>query len=86
MSSPKLGKAMKSFFRDPPGGEEDKVCPEYEIAGNVECIVLASEQSGSNITLGYTGKLETPALPLTEPYYSRGLCPVNVHWHLGSEQ
>merc|ERR1711988_54884 len=23
--------------------------------------------------------------PLVEPYFKKGLCPVNVHWHLGSE-
>merc|ERR1719343_1962337 len=24
-------------------------------------------------------------MPITEPYYKKGLCPVNVHWHLGAE-
>merc|ERR1711998_131929 len=23
--------------------------------------------------------------PITVPYYQKGLCPVNVHWHLGAE-
>jgi hypothetical protein len=23
--------------------------------------------------------------PMTDPYYKLGLCPVNVHWHLGAE-
>ncbi|KAL7531990.1 hypothetical protein ACHAWF_006712 [Thalassiosira exigua] len=23
--------------------------------------------------------------PITEPYWKKGLCPVNVHWHLGAE-
>merc|ERR1719326_1900446 len=23
--------------------------------------------------------------PITTPYFEAGLCPVNVHWHLGAE-
>lgn len=24
-------------------------------------------------------------MPITEPYWTQGLCPVNVHWHHGAE-
>jgi hypothetical protein len=31
------------------------------------------------------GGFDTDATPITEPYYKAGLCPVNVHWHIGAE-
>jgi len=48
-------------------------------------VVVALEQAGANVTKGYVGGLETSAVPITQPYYQQGLCPVNVHWHLGAE-
>lgn len=56
---------------------------------NVQCVIDAieqtPEQSAANVTKGYNGKRNTTATPLTVPYYQAGLCPVNVHWHLGAE-
>mmetsp|Transcript_26790 Transcript_26790/g.43090 ORF Transcript_26790/g.43090 Transcript_26790/m.43090 type:complete len:390 (-) Transcript_26790:26-1195(-) len=56
---------------------------------NVECVVngirQAVEQSGANVTEGYKGLINTTAVPITVPYFQVGLCPVNVHWHLGAE-
>jgi Delta carbonic anhydrase len=56
---------------------------------NVECIVdqvaMTGEQTGVNVTEGYQGDFETTATPITEPYWKVGLCPVNVHWHIGAE-
>ncbi len=44
------------------------------------------EQAGANVTKGYQGGLDTgDRVPLTDDYFSAGLCPVNVHWHLGTE-
>jgi len=47
------------------------------------------EQSGTNVTVGYKGEMNTSTpferKPITEPFYKVGLCPVNVHWHLGAE-
>jgi len=43
-------------------------------------------QAGANVTEGYVGDLDmsdTP--PFTDAYFTGGLCPVNVHWHLGAE-
>lgn len=51
----------------------------------VDGAVDALEQSGTNITAGYYGLLETEAAPITSSYFAAGLCPVNVHWHLGTE-
>jgi len=42
-------------------------------------------QSGTDVTEGYTGNKDTTYVPLKVPFYEAGLCPVNVHWHLGTE-
>jgi hypothetical protein len=57
---------------------------------NVACMVSgvkqALEQAGANVTAGYTGEINaTGRSPITDPYWKAGLCPVNVHWHLGAE-
>jgi len=44
------------------------------------------EQAGANVTKGYQGGFDTgDRVPLTERYFQEKLCPVNVHWHLGTE-
>jgi len=60
---------------------------------NALCTDLGVPQAGANVTLGYKGKLDvstlgkdgTPVTPQTNPYWQSSMCPVNVHWHLGSE-
>lgn len=66
---------------------------------NVECFLEALDdganvtevsgppgpQAGANVTTGYNGQLEVDVTPITTSYYQAGLCPVNVHWHLGTE-
>ena len=38
------------------------------------------------MTLGYVGGMDAGGrVPIADPYYKQGLCPVNVHWHLGAE-
>jgi len=59
-------------------------------AANVACvedgITVALEQAAGNVTVGYQGLNEnTAGVPITVPYTSTALCPVNVHWHLGAE-
>eukprot|EP00547_Thalassionema_nitzschioides_P013805 CAMPEP_0194248298 /NCGR_PEP_ID=MMETSP0158-20130606/18032_1 /TAXON_ID=33649 /ORGANISM="Thalassionema nitzschioides, Strain L26-B" /LENGTH=369 /DNA_ID=CAMNT_0038984563 /DNA_START=19 /DNA_END=1128 /DNA_ORIENTATION=- len=75
--------------RKPPAG--DNIC---DGAGDpripdVPCFdadgLAVGGQSGANVTKGYTGGLGADHDPLTVPYYVAGLCPVNVHWHLGTE-
>jgi hypothetical protein len=51
----------------------------------VDGVVQALEQAGTNVTAGYTGDRETDHVPITDPYWKAGLCPVNVHWHTGAE-
>jgi len=46
----------------------------------------ALEQSATNVTLGYKGQIDASGRPpITTSYLEAGLCPVNVHWHLGTE-
>merc|ERR1712056_44448 len=50
--------------------------------------VLVPEQAGSNVTAGYRGDIDAIGQgrqPITTAYSEAGLCPVNVHWHLGTE-
>mmetsp|Transcript_5246 Transcript_5246/g.12506 ORF Transcript_5246/g.12506 Transcript_5246/m.12506 type:complete len:374 (-) Transcript_5246:274-1395(-) len=54
-------------------------------ANVTEGAVAAGPQAGGNVTKGYNGGLEVDVVPITKPYYQAGLCPVNVHWHLGTE-
>lgn len=35
---------------------------------------------------GYEGDFNaTGRVPITDPFWKVGLCPVNVHWHLGGD-
>jgi len=57
---------------------------------NFQCIengvIKATEQAGADVTSGYTGGMNVGnRQPITQPYWKAGLCPVNVHWHLGAE-
>jgi len=52
---------------------------------NTAFVLGTAEQSGANVTKGYNGLYETSAVPMTDPYFMEGMCPVNVHWHLGTE-
>jgi len=72
----------------------DNVCagkkPTAEYFNNIDCmkdgVVEALEQAGTNVTKGYKGNLDTAGRePITTSYWEAGLCPVNVHWHLGTE-
>jgi hypothetical protein len=51
-----------------------------------EAVTLAIEQSGANVTRGYQGSANSSGVvPTTTAYWKAGMCPVNVHWHLGAE-
>lgn len=56
---------------------------------NIQCVVDAitnvGPQAGANVTKGYKGDMEVDHVPVTTPYWMNGMCPVNVHWHLGAE-
>jgi hypothetical protein len=42
-------------------------------------------QAGSDVTIGASRLYVTTSTPIMSSYMDAGLCPVNVHWHLGSE-
>ena len=48
-------------------------------------VINTVEQSAMNVTKGYVGGFTTGREPITTTYLEKGLCPVNVHWHLGAE-
>lgn len=56
---------------------------------NVQClengVTQAAEQAGANVTKGYQGDFDALGVPITTTYKEAGLCPVNVHWHIGAE-
>jgi len=58
---------------------------------NIDCmkdgVVQALEQAGADVTQGFEGKLVTGIVPAMKKYreMSPPLCPVNVHWHVGTE-
>lgn len=56
--------------------------PKFE---NVDCVHLPGPQAGANVTKGYVGGMEVDVVPNTKNYWQSSMCPVNVHWHLGTE-
>lgn len=58
--------------------------PNFQCA--VDGVIQAVGQAGADVTVGYTGNLDMgDVVPVTIPYWQQGICPVNVHWHLGAE-
>lgn len=56
--------------------------PKFE---NVDCIHVKGPQAGANVTKGYVGGMNVSVVPNTKNYWQSSMCPVNVHWHLGTE-
>ena len=62
---------------------------------NMACVVdgvtTAVEQAGGDVTMNGDGTFTQGGNdadgvePIGKPYFEAGLCPVNVHWHLGAE-
>ena len=54
---------------------------------NSDCIHGESgPQAGGNVTKGFVGDMDVGNLTaITDEYWETNLCPVNVHWHLGTE-
>jgi len=49
-------------------------------------VLNALEQAGANVTRGYVGGIDASSRqPINRTYFEEGMCPVNVHWHLGTE-
>lgn len=67
----------------------DNVCAGAQIAvSNKLCadMEVPPPQAGGNVTKGYVGSLDVGGLtPNIKNYWSSAMCPVNVHWHAGTE-
>jgi hypothetical protein len=60
-------------------------CAEHAKMSNGLCTEIGVPQAGADVTAGNQGEMATTAEPLRENFVKHGLCPVNVHWHLGAE-
>jgi hypothetical protein len=65
----------------------DNICANKKVPlDNIQCLAdKISEQSGVDVSPGVNGQKATNATPIMSSYMDAGLCPVNVHWHLGAE-
>ena len=86
------GAAMGAPAADPIFADQNPCNGKKPVAGfeNHQCVVngvvTALEQAGANVTRGYVGGLNAGGrVPILNNYAEEGLCPVNVHWHLGAE-
>lgn len=82
--------ALTDLFPSGPTLQGENICAATNPnLPDTECILNAmvnvGPQAGANVTKGYKGDLEVDHVPITTPYFQNGMCPVNVHWHLGSE-
>jgi hypothetical protein len=72
----------------PPAGENPCGGAKVDI-DNVNCLVDALNnvlpQAGGNVTKGFVGNMTVDHEPIVTPYFQNDMCPVNVHWHLGTE-
>jgi hypothetical protein len=68
------------------GDAKGKVGPFDNAACFAGGVAKQLEQAGGDVSLGFKGGLNaTGRTPTTLPYWQQGLCPVNVHWHIGAE-
>jgi len=74
---PPTGNTNPCAGTKPTGADwKNKDCTEAEI----------NEQAAADVSSPFTGTKETGNRdPITQAYWKAGICPVNVHWHLGAE-
>jgi len=83
--------AVSHLGANPCEGKKPKhASPGDNYFSNTECMIdnvaQVLEQAGANVTKGYKGKMDSGGrVPITTTYLEAGMCPVNVHWHLGAE-
>jgi len=94
-----IAAANKGFEHKPPADPSINPCagqkpyhagPGDKYFENTQCmidnVVQTLEQAGGNVTKGFKGGFNAgDREPITQKYSEVGLCPVNVHWHLGAE-
>eukprot|EP00526_Cylindrotheca_closterium_P000314 CAMPEP_0113627574 /NCGR_PEP_ID=MMETSP0017_2-20120614/14283_1 /TAXON_ID=2856 /ORGANISM="Cylindrotheca closterium" /LENGTH=242 /DNA_ID=CAMNT_0000537839 /DNA_START=56 /DNA_END=780 /DNA_ORIENTATION=+ /assembly_acc=CAM_ASM_000147 len=81
--------AMENLFARPPRDGPNECEGKKVQIDNVNCLIDALEnvlpQAGGNVTMGFKGEMVVGHEPIKTPYFQNDMCPVNVHWHLGSE-
>jgi len=66
--------------------KNDNACAGKKLSfPNIDCVHTEGPQAGSNVTKGFQGEMEVDFVPLKKSYWQNAMCPVNVHWHLGTE-
>jgi hypothetical protein len=88
-SSSAAADAMDMLFaRQPRDGENECKGKKVQL-DNIDCLTEALEnvlpQAGGNVTMGFRGEMVVGHEPIKTPYFQNDMCPVNVHWHLGTE-
>jgi hypothetical protein len=85
--SMKVAKGPTFAYASPPSGTN--VCAGKKPKSgfdNFKCAEAAvDEQAAADVSYPFKGTKETTAEPVLTAYWQAGLCPVNVHWHLGTE-
>ena len=72
----------------PPAGNGNVCAGKKPKSGfdNVQCVEASvDEQAAADVSSPFTGTKETDYEPIMTSYWKAGMCPVNVHWHLGAE-
>lgn len=80
--APKESKEVSDFYT-----KGENVCADKKLKfDNVDCVHTPGPQAGANVTKGYEGQLEMGDITaIANEYFRNSMCPVNVHWHLGTE-
>ena len=74
--------------KKPPAGNTNVCAGKKPKEGfdNVECVEAAvDEQAAADVSSPFKGTKQTDKEPISTSYWKAGMCPVNVHWHLGAE-
>ena len=74
--------------KKPPAGNTNVCAGKKPKTGfdNVECVEAAvDEQAAADVSSPFKGTKQTDKEPISTSYWKAGMCPVNVHWHLGAE-
>lgn len=61
--------------KQPASGYDNFACAEAAV----------NEQAAADVSSPFIGTKVTTAEPILTSYWQAGLCPVNVHWHIGAE-
>jgi hypothetical protein len=77
-------------FKPPTGtntcaGKQDVVNADGSFDDSSCLEATVDEQAAADVSSPFIGTKTTDAEPILTSYWQAGLCPVNVHWHIGAE-